>query len=288
MANRVGDREINTNYTLKKNKPLRQKRHYTFLTYCPVLSIIWYMKTYIKPLGILVFISIICLSLSLFGQSRLTHREFFSYERFVLTMEILDVVTSKPGSRKDIRAFATYFNEGIYALSNEKYSDALNEFHKARNIWPEYFGTYFLMALTYDRSGNIHKASSFYKEYLNKLEILELGHFPISAPLIHILNVDDMDTYDESKEIIKDYLRSYDIKLDNVKAPLFIAGFVKSAVIILILGILFLVGYYAIWPYLKKQNRLKNPSPGFWICRKCEEENPDLAKECRHCGKLRR
>ena len=245
------------------------------------------MKTYIKPVGILVFISIICSSLSMFGQSRFTEKEFFSYERFVLTMQILDAITRNPDSRRDIKAFATYFNDGIYALSNEKYSAALSKFHKSRNIWPEYFGTAFLIALTYERSGNIRKASRFYKEYLNKLETLESGNFPISAPLINILNVDDMDTYRESKAIIEDYLGTYAIELDNVRAPLFITGLMKSAFIIFILVILFLVGYYSIWPYFKKQNRLKNPPPGFWICKNCEEENPDLVKECSKCRKLR-
>jgi len=245
------------------------------------------MKTYIKLVGILVFISIISLSSGIFGQSRFTQKEFFSYERFVLTMQLLDAITRKPSSRKDIKAFATYFNDGIYALSNEKYSAALSKFYKARNIWPEYFGTDFLIALAYERSGNIHKASRFYKEYLNKLKTLESGHFPISAPLIKILNVENMDTYHESKAIIEDYLKTHGIKLDNVKAPLFIDGFVKSVFIIFILVILFLVGYYFIWPYFKKQNRIKNPPPGFWICRNCEEENPDLAIECSNCRKLR-
>jgi len=245
------------------------------------------MKTYIKPVGILVFISITCLSFGIFGQSRFTEKEFFSYERFVLTMQLLDAVTRKPDSRRDLKAFATYFNDGIYALSSEKYSAALSKFYKSRNIWPEYFGTDFLIALTYERSGNIRKASRFYKSYLNKLETLESGHFPISAPLINILNVDNVDTYRGSKAIIKDRLRTYGIKLDNVKPPLFITGFVKSVFLIFMLVILFLVGYYSIWPYFKKQNRFKNPPPGFWICRNCEEENPDLVKECTNCRKLR-
>ena len=245
------------------------------------------MKTYIKPVGILVFISIICSSFGIFGQSRFTEREFFSYERFALTMQILDAIARKPDSRSDIKAFAIYFNDGIYALSNEKHSVALSKFYKSRNIWPEYFGTDFLIALTYEQSGNIHKASRFYKEYLNKLETLESGDFPISAPLIKILNVDDMDTYHEAKAHIEDYLRTYGIKLDNVKAPLFVSGFVKYAIIIFILVILFLVCHYAICPYFKRQNRLKNPPPGFWICRNCEEENPELVKECTKCGKLR-
>ena len=246
------------------------------------------MKTYIKPIGILIFISIICSSLSLFGQSRFTQKEFFSYERFVPAMEILDAVKRKPGFRKDIKDFATYFNDGLYALSSEKYSLALSKLNRSRDIWPEYFGTYFLIALTYEQSGNIRKASGFYKEYLNKLETLESGNFPISAPLINILNVDDIDTYYRSKAIIEDHLSTYGIKLDNVKPPLFIAGFIRSVFMILIPIILFLVGYYSIWPYLKKQHHIKNPPSGFWICRNCEKENPDLVKDCINCGKLRR
>lgn len=244
------------------------------------------MKTYIKLIGVLVFISIICSSLSIFGQSRFTQREFFSYERFVLAIQFLDTIRKNPNSRKDIRTFAAYFNDGIHALSNEKYSAALSKFHKSRNIWPEYFGTYFLIALTYELNGDIRKAARFYKGYLNKLESLESGHFPISAPLIDVLNVGNVDTYRESKAIIEDYLRTHGIELDTVKDPLFIAELMKFVFIIFTLVILFSVGYYYILPYLKKQNRLKNLPPGFWICKNCGEENPDLVKDCGSCGKF--
>ena len=246
------------------------------------------MKTYIKSVGALVFIAVICSSLCIFGQNRFVQREFFSYERFALSMQILDAIARKPGSRSDIKAFAIYFNGGIYALSGEKYSVALSKFYKARSVWPEYYGTDFLIALTYERNGNIRKASRFYKGYLDKLDTLESGHFPISAPLINALNADDMDNYRESKAIIEEHLITYGIKLDDVKTPFFIAGFVKSVFIIFILIVLLLAGYYFIWPYFKKQNRIKNPPSGFWICRNCEEENPDPVKECSKCGRLRR
>ena len=244
------------------------------------------MKTHMKNLSILVFIIITCSSFNVFSQNNFTKNQFFSYERFVFTMELLESVKSQPKSRKDLKSFATYFNNGIYSLSNGKYSAALNKLYKSRNLWPEYFGTSFLIALTYERNGQINKAAMFYKEYLNKLKTFESGHFPISAPLIKILNVADIDTYLQSKTIIKDHLNSYGLDLNNIKAPLFISEFVKTSYLIFILIIFFFIGYHWIWPYFKKQHLIKNVAPGFWICKNCQEDNPDLVKECSKCGKL--
>jgi len=126
------------------------------------------MRVHIKATVIVILISVACSSLSVFGQDRFTQREFFSYQRFAITMHLLDTVKVQPRSRRDIKAFATYFNDGIYTLSEGNYAAALIEFHKARDIWPEYFGTYFLIALTYERSDNIRKAAKFYKAYLDK------------------------------------------------------------------------------------------------------------------------
>lgn len=258
-----------------------------FLTYEKPLFILSIMKYRIKIIGsIFVLIFVLCASLNVFGQNRVSEKEFFSYERFVFAMELLEAVKVQQKTIKDINMFTVYFNDGIYALSNKKYPLALKKLYRARAIWPEYFGPSFLIALTYERDGNIDRAAQFYKEYLNKLKILEAGHFPISAPLIKVLNKDNIDTFAFSRAIIKEHLQAYDIDIDKVKPPFFVSEFVKSFFRSFILLLMFLIGYFLVFPYVKKEYRIKHPKEGFWICRNCQNENPELMSKCHNCGKL--
>ncbi len=233
---------------------------------------------------VLVFAAFLCASISSPGQDAYTQKKFFTAERFYVSAELLAAFTADPGARKDIKVFTEHFTGGVYALSIEDYRAALNNLYKARRVWPEYYGTDFLIALALEGIGDTRKAARFYKGYLDKLRILESGHYPISASLIRALNVGSIDNYAESSRRIEHHLARYDIDLARVKPPTFIPDFAKNAFFIFLLIVAGFIANYTVVPYLKMRDRIKNAAPGYWVCRKCGEANPDLVKECAKCG----
>ena len=218
------------------------------------------------------------------GQDVYPQERFFSTERFLLAADLLSSLRGSPESRKDLKLFAKYFTKGAYDLSDGNYRQALKSLQNARRMWPEYFGTDFLIALALEESGDIRKAARFYKGYLDKLKTLELGHFPISGPLIRSLSVDSVDNYTESNMRIMYHLKKNGIDLARVKLPVFMPDFVKITILFFLLVTVAVIARYTIVPYLEMRNRIKHVAAGYRICRKCGEINPDLSKECGQCG----
>jgi len=240
---------------------------------------IWHVLT-----RIFVFIAILYTCVVVHGQDIYPQEKFFTAERFFLATQLLDIITGKPDSRRDLKIFTKYFSDGVYAVSNGNYRAALNSLYRARRIWPEYFGTDFLIALSLERKGDIPKAARFYKGYLDKLKALGSGDYPISAPLIRAINTDAVDNYSESKARVEYHLRKYDIDLAYVKPPVFIPDFVKVVLLLFLLAIAGIIIHYTIIPYFNMRDRIKNAPEGYWVCRKCGEINLDLSKECGKCG----
>jgi len=238
---------------------------------------------------ITIAVHLLCLSPLVHGQDDDRRNAFFSADRFFIPTQILDAVTNRPDSRADLKKFSKYFSDGIYALSEGKYRTARNRFYKARRIWPEYFGTDFLIAISFEQSGNIRQAARFYKGYLDKLNDLEAGRYPISQPLIRGLNKYAEDNYEGSKALIEEHLKGLGIDLSEVAAPFFIPDFVKILFFIFLLAIAGVVTRYTVIPYITERSLDKSVPEGYWRCKKCGELNPVLAKECVKCvlGKKR-
>ena len=233
---------------------------------------------------IFAFTTILFSCLLSHGQDAYPQERFFSTERFLLAADLLSSLRGSPESRKDLKLFAKYFTKGVYDLSDGDYPQALKSLHNARRMWPEYFGTDFLIALALEENGDIRKAARFYKGYLDKLKMLELGHFPISGSLIRSLNVESIDNYTESNMRIMHHLKKYGIDLARVKPPVFMPDFVKITALSFLLVTVAIIVRYTIVPYLEMRNRIKHVAAGYRICRKCGEINPDLSKECGQCG----
>ncbi|MFH1552841.1 MAG: hypothetical protein ABID83_04305 [Candidatus Omnitrophota bacterium] len=212
---------------------------------------------------------------------------FFSYDRFFLNQAVVDSISGDGKVQKDLNAFAVSFTDGIYAISAGDLKVAEEDLLKARGIWPEYFGTDFLLALVYEENGDYSSAARYYKSYLNKLKNYHAGMYRISGPMIRTLASSGIERYDPARELIKERLASYGIRLGGVRPvitpPLFLFPFFLIAALA---GIYVLVYYWA-WPYIKKQHRIKNPPEGFWVCRNCGADNPETVKECEECGRLR-
>ena len=213
--------------------------------------------------------------------------DFFSYERFFLRQGLIDRIPSDGKTKSDLNRFAVSFTDGIYAISSEQLDVAEKKLIKAREIWPEYFGSDFLLARVYEEKGDYQTAARYYKSYLNKLKALQAGQYRISESLIRSITPYRIEQYEPARELVKERLASYGIDLDKVWPIISPPEFFLPLIIIIALIIFYGIIRYLLYPYFKKRNRIKHPPDGFWACRYCAAYNPDTAKVCGECDRSR-
>jgi tetratricopeptide (TPR) repeat protein len=239
--------------------------------------------------AVLFFLTIllICIALA-YGNTALADNyiddnEFFSYERFFLKKALIDELSVDGRLQKDVRDFTLIFTDGIYALSSGRLDKAKKDLLKAREIWPEYFYTEFLLGIVYETYGDYKLAARHYKSYLNRLKAFHQGQYRISEPLIKSLYAYDIEPYAIAHELIRSHLTIYGINLDKVRPTVIFPGFILPFFISTIIAAASAIAYFWLFPYFKKQDRIKNPPEGFWVCENCGTDNPELATECEKC-----
>ncbi|MFH1306022.1 MAG: hypothetical protein ABIH74_06450 [Candidatus Omnitrophota bacterium] len=212
---------------------------------------------------------------------------FFSCKRFALDRAVTDRIPAAGNVRLNIKKFMIVFSAGMNEFSAGDMKKAGKRFFQAQEIWPEYFGTDFLLALVYERRGDHDTAARYYKGYLNKLRNFHAGEYRISGPIIWGISSSGVDEYGDAQERVRERLARQGIRLEKVVPPFRFPKFFR-------LGLLtvFMLGVYAavrrwLWPYIVKQRRLRNPPEGFWVCAHCGADNPVLGKECTECGRPR-
>ena len=213
--------------------------------------------------------------------------DFFSYKRFFLNQRVVDSIRADGRIKKDLKIFAHDFTDGIYELSAENMPAAEKALLRARRIWPEYFGTDFLLALVYEKQEKYNTAARYYKSYLNKLKGFHAGKYRISGPIIRSFSPGGIERYESARELVRERLALYGIDLDKARPVFTPPDFVLPFIFIFVIITAFFVIQYKILPYFKRQQRINNPPEGFWICRHCGTANPDLRKECAECGRPR-
>jgi phage shock protein PspC (stress-responsive transcriptional regulator) len=212
--------------------------------------------------------------------------KFFSYERFYLKAEMLKNASGDRSVRRDVKAFMQNFSEGIYAISAGELKKAKTKLLKARAIWPEYFGTDFLLARINEDMRDYSLSAKFYKSYLNKLKALSEGRYRISEPFIRAITPYGVEKYDDAYILVKYRLKDYyGIDLAAVRPFYAISGFLSSLIVIIIFGMGYAIVVYTIVPYIKRRQHINNPPEGFWACKKCGTYNINIRKECEKCGK---
>ena len=237
----------------------------------------------------LIFCAILALLMCENGHAGTSADEeaFFSYERFFLNQDIVDNIAADGKTRKDLKAFAASFTDGIYAISSGKLTEAKNDLLQARETWPEYFGTDFLLALVYEKGGDHRTAARYYKSYLKKLKAFHAGMYRISGPLIRSLTTAGIERYDPARELIKEHLVRYGIRLARVRPVFTLPRFLVILLLSAAVAGIYITAAYGVLPYLKRQHRLRNPPEGFWVCRYCGAYNSELNRECEECGRPR-
>jgi tetratricopeptide (TPR) repeat protein len=213
--------------------------------------------------------------------------KFFSYDRFFISEKVISRIPGKQRTRNELEKFAVSFIRGLYAISDGELREAEKELLKARRVWPEYFGTDFLLGLVYEDSDNPKKAARYYKSYLNKLKKFHAGEYRISGPLIRYFAPYDIERYEPAREAIKKHLEIYGIRLSKVRPVYTFPTFLLPLLLVTVLAVLYTATVQWFLPYIKKQRRIKNPPEGFWICRRCGTANTELNKVCEECGRER-
>ena len=237
------------------------------------------------PTTILILFFLSNTSIAFPEEQGLDERHFFSYKRFFLKTGILGENTEKGGTRADIERFVAKFNGGLYAMSAGEIGQAKEDFLKARSIWPEYFGSDFMLARAYEESGDVNTAARYYKSYLNKLKTFYSGGYRISAPMIRRLMEYDIEPYSVANSLVRERLSRHGISVEAVRPAIFVPKFIFYIIAFLIGIIAYISTIRWILPYHKEQKRIKNPPEGFWICKYCHTTNPELNKVCEHCNR---
>lgn len=119
-----------------------------------------------------------------FAENYVDEDRFFSYKRFFLNPKAIDRIPDSGRAQEDLSIFVARFTDGLYAISAGNLKKAEKDLLKAREVWPEYFATDFVLALVYEDAGNYKRAARYYKSYLIKLKKLQAGEYPMSEPLI--------------------------------------------------------------------------------------------------------
>ncbi len=209
---------------------------------------------------------------------------FFSYKRFYLQLDILNDISEDENVRNDIKAFAWNLAGGIYAISAGDPEKAKTRLLKARAIWPEYFGTDFLLARLNEDMGDYNLSAKFYKSYLNKLKDLSEGRYRISAPLIRGITPYHIENYNDAYALIQRRLKDHGIDLAVVQPFYAIPGVLRFLIMFVMLGSGYVIVAYGVVPHIKRRQHINNPPEGSWVCKKCETYNLNIRIECEKCG----
>jgi hypothetical protein len=210
-------------------------------------------------------------------------KAFFSYQRFYDKAVVVEEPPQDGKLQRDISRFLNEFSMGIYAISERDMVQAEEHLKEARAIWPEYFGTDFLLARINEDTGNISLAARYYKSYLNKLRSFWQRENRISEKLIRSLTPSGVENYEAAREVIKRRLEGYGIDLNRVRPVYTVPPLVKTIVLFSGAALIYILTVYVFLPYARKRRRIASAPKGYWICPKCETENTTLQKECGTC-----
>jgi len=213
--------------------------------------------------------------------------KFFDHTRFTIDNAGIDKIPETKKAREDIRLFAEYFDRGKRYLSEGDLHNASINLFSARKIWPEYYGTDFVIARMYEGSSDPGLSARFYKSYLGKLRNFYDEKFRMSSAIVRFISGNKVEKYGYAEDMVRRRLAEYGIDLDRVRPAVFIPDFFTYLMFLIFFSILYLLIAAWIFPIFRKRNRIKNVPEGFWICKYCLAMSPELSNSCVECRRLR-
>jgi len=229
----------------------------------------------------------LCSSAHILAQYIDNETPFFSYKRFYAQLDMLTNTSDRADVRSDIRAFMRNLADGIRAISEGEPERARAKLLKALGIWPEYFGTYFLLARVSEDEGDYKLSAMFYKSYLNNLKAYSGGEYRVSGPLMKSMTPYNIEPHDEAYAAVRDRLKARGIDLAAVQPYYVMPNYFRTLMIVVIFGAGCAIAFYVIIPYLKRWRHMHNPPEGSWVCGRCAAYNLNIMIECEKCGRNR-
>lgn len=245
------------------------------------------MKLRSVRIASIVFLTTLILSLYTAAPSPAQYidkeNSFFSYQRFYEQLDILTNASDNKNIRYDIKAFMQNYVSGIHAISAGDPETAKKKLLKALSIWPEYFGTDFLLARVNEDTGNYKLAAMFYKSYLNKLKSYSEGWYRVTGPLMKGITPYRIENYDDAYALVRERLKTHGIDLAAVQPFYIVPDFLKLPIIFIMFGLVYVIMVYLLIPHMKRMQHINNPPEGFWVCKKCATYNANIRLECDKC-----
>ena len=213
---------------------------------------------------------------------------FFTPRRLYLRAEFVDSIARDGRTQEELINFALSYEKGLDSYAGGEFDEAMEYFLLARKAWPEYFYNDFLIGLALEQLGEYGKAARFYKSYLKKLRKFHKGDYRISSPIIFGISSGRIESYNAAYEAVAERLAGYGIDIKMVR-PVYTPPFFLMPILTFIaLGGLYMAVSRLLIPFIRKKDREMHPPEGFWACRNCGSYNPELARECGTCGKMRK
>lgn len=210
---------------------------------------------------------------------------FFSPKRFKLKTELVNSMSGEGQVQRGIKDFSVVFMKALDEFMSGDTASAELDLLRARDIWPEFYGTDFVLALLREKEGDPATAARYYKSYLNKLRDLNGGKYGISLPVIKSLMPSGIETCTKAEILVRKRLAVYGIKVERVCPMMIVPPFVYWGAMYLIAMIILAVTWVWLRTVIRKHYKITHAPEGFWICRDCETENPYPNKVCQNCGK---
>ncbi len=221
------------------------------------------------------------------GDNFLRKEGFLASRRILLTEKMLEKYPGSSKTRADLRGFAAGYSNGLDYIMQGQPLEALEELEKARRRWPEFYGTDILIALANEESGNVETAARYYKSYLLKLRNLIDGQYRISGSLMVAITGAKIESYEQAEAMVNKRYEAMGVDGKKVRPAFMIPGFVRYVVLVTVMAGIYMIMTAYVLPYYKKRDKILNPPEGFWTCKYCGKETPELSYACHECGRKR-
>lgn len=232
---------------------------------------------------------------TVFARESLTNeQDYFNFRKYKSTYTYFDNyqyndLRDESSAVRKVQRLGKHLVTGFDLLKKNKPDEALVEFKKSSRLVPEYLHVDFIIALTYDKKGEKHKAAKYYKSYLEKLEKFWDGLYRLTSPIIIKTVKFDITGYKRAKELITQRMAASGIDIDKVYS-----GRNPIVYVIVFIVIMFCVTVYLIIeskPIRRIRYMIKaifNSRKDTWVCRNCGTLNVNVNIECRECSETRK
>jgi len=179
---------------------------------------------------------------------------------------------------------ATEYISAMDLIREGNLTDSIYHLKKALRAVPEYLHVDIMIALIYEELGEPNEAARYYKAYLQKLQKLHSGFYPISEKFIVNTVGFSIPDYQQAQESISRRLSVYGIDIKNVSPPGRLFLLHPISILVIVAASIFGLSKISSVRHLffKIKSRL-NSSAEAWVCENCGKVNANINVSCHYC-----